>query len=165
MAEDARLPVPGGEAGLQISGRSSVGGDKMPRYVEIAILLIGEDTMIEDLYDLIGGQNIIESATKVFYDKVSQDDNLRHFFERVDMMDLRSRQSMFVSMLLAGRVYTGKNIRDAHARSRDCGLTDAHFDLFLQHFRAALEEVGVKPENAEIIMKRLESKRGTILDT
>ena len=72
---------------------------------------------------------------------------------------------MFVSMLLAGRVYTGKNIRDAHAGSRDCGLTDAHFDLFLQHFRAALEEVGVKPENAEIIMKRLESKRGTILDT
>jgi hypothetical protein len=32
-----------GEAGLQISGRSSVGGDKMPRYVEIGILLIGED--------------------------------------------------------------------------------------------------------------------------
>lgn len=71
---------------------------------------------------------------------------------------------MFVSMLLAGRVYTGKNIRDAHARFRDRGLTDAHFDLFLQHFRAALEEVGVKPANAEIIMKRLESKRGTILD-
>jgi hemoglobin len=137
----------------------------MPRYGEIAILLIGEDTMIEDLYDLIGGQNIIEAATKIFYDKVSQDDNLRHFFEKVDMMDLRSRQSMFVSMLLARRVYTGKNIRDAHARSRDCGLTDAHFDLFLQHFRASLEEVGVKPENAEIIMKRLESKRGTILDT
>ena len=160
-----RAPSPVGEARLQISGRLSVRGDKMPRYGEIAILLIGEDTMIEDLYDLIGGQNIIEAATKIFYDKVSQDDNLRHFFEKVDMTDLRSRQSMFVSMLLAGRVYTGKNIRDAHAGSRDCGLTDAHFDLFLQHFRAALEEVGVKPENAEIIMKRLESKRGTILDT
>jgi len=70
---------------------------------------------------------------------------------------------MFISMLLGGRVYT-KNIHDAHARSRDHGLNDAHFDLFLKHFRAALEEVGVKPENAEKIMKRLESKRGAVLD-
>ncbi len=43
-------------------------------------------------------------------------------------------------------------------------LNDAHFDLFLKHFRVALEEVGVKPENAEKIMKRLESKRGTVLN-
>src|SRR5579864_5984499 len=124
-----------------------------------------EDTMIEDLFDLIGGRSTIEAATKIFYDKILQDDSLRHFFEGVDMAHLRSRQAMLISMLLAGTVYTGKNIRDAHARSRDHGLNDAHFDLFLQHFRAALEEAGVKPENAEKLMKRLESTRGTILDT
>jgi hemoglobin len=121
--------------------------------------------MIEDLYDLIGGRSIIEAATELFYDKILQDDGLRHFFERVDMAHLRSRQAMLISMLLGGRVYTGKNIRDAHAGSRDHGLNDAHFDLFLQHFRAALEEVGVEPENTEKIMKRLESTRGTVLDT
>ena len=124
--------------------------------------------MIEDLFDLIGGRGTIEAATELFYDKVLHDDSLRHFFERVDMARLRSGQAMFISMLLGGRVYTvytGKDIHDAHARSRDLGLNDAHFDLFLKHFRAALEEVGVKPENAEKIMKRLESKRGSVLDT
>jgi len=121
--------------------------------------------MIEDLFDLIGGRSTIEAATKLFYDKVSQDDNLRHFFEGVDMAHLRSRQAMFISMLLAGRVYTGKSIHDAHARSRDQGLNDAHFDLFLKHFRAALEEVGVKPENAEKIRKRLEQQRATVRDS
>jgi hemoglobin len=121
--------------------------------------------MIEDLYDLIGGRSTIEEATELFYGRILQDDSLRHFFERVDMAHLRSRQTMLISMLLGGRVYTGKNIRDAHARSRDHGLNDAHFDLFLQHFRAALDEVGVKPENAEKVMKRLESTRGTVLDT
>ena len=121
--------------------------------------------MIEDLFDLIGGHGTIEAATKVFYDRVSQDENLRHFFEGVDMAQLRSRQAMFVSMLLAGRVYTGKDIREAHSRSREHGLTDAHFDVFLRHFRAALEEVGVKPENAEIIRKRLENQRRSVLDT
>jgi hemoglobin len=120
--------------------------------------------MIEDLFDLIGGRNTINAATELFYDKVLQDDNLRPFFEAVDMAHLRSRQAMFISMLLAGRVYTGKNIHDAHARSRDHGLNDAHFDLFLKHFRAALEEVGVEPENAETIRKRLESQRRTVLN-
>jgi hemoglobin len=119
--------------------------------------------MVEDLFELIGGRSTIEAATELFYDKVLQEDSLRQFFERVDMAHLRSRQAMFVSMLLGGRVYTGKDMHDAHAHSRDHGLNDAHFDLFLKHFRAALEEVGVKPENAEKVMKRLESKRGTVL--
>jgi hemoglobin len=120
--------------------------------------------MVEDLYELIGGRSTIEAATELFYIKVLQDDSLRPFFERVDMAHLRSRQAMFVSMLLGGRVYTGKDIRDAHAHSRNHGLNDAHFDLFLNHFRAALEGVGVKPENAEKVMKRLESKRGIVLE-
>jgi hemoglobin len=138
----------------------------IPIYPYYAItLIIAEDTMIEDLYDLIGGRSTIEAATKLFYDKILQDDSLRHFFEGVDVAHLRSRQAMLISMLLGGRVYTGKDIRDAHARSRDQGLNGAHFDLFLQHFRAALEEVGVMPENAEKVMKRLESKRGSVLDT
>jgi hemoglobin len=119
--------------------------------------------MIEDLFDLIGGRSIIKVATELFYDKVLQDDNLRPFFEGVDMVHLRSRQAMFVSMLLGGRVYTGKNIHDAHARSREQGLNEAHFDLFLKHFQAALEEVGVKPENAEKIRRRLETQRGAVL--
>lgn len=119
--------------------------------------------MIEDLLDLIGGRRTIEAATVLFYDKVLHDDNLRHFFEGVDMAHLRSRQGMFISMLLGGRVYTGKDIHHAHARSRDQGLNETHFDLFLKHFRSALEEVGVKPENAEILMKRLESKREAVL--
>jgi len=118
--------------------------------------------MFEDLLELIGGRSTIEPATKIFYDKVMHDDALRHFFEGVDMAHLRSLQTMFISMLLGGRVYTGKNIHDAHASSRDYGLSDSHFELFLKHFRAALEEAGVKPENAEMIRKRLESQQGTV---
>jgi truncated hemoglobin YjbI len=121
--------------------------------------------MIEDLFELVGGPSTVTAATERFYERVLQDDNLRQFFESVDMAQLRSRQAMFVSMLLAGTVYTGKNIHDAHASSRHHGLNDVHFNLFLDHFRAALEEVGVKAENAEIIRKRLESQRGTVLDT
>jgi len=81
------------------------------------------------------------------------------------MAHLHARQSMFISMLLGGRVvYTGKNIHEAHALSRSHGLNDKHFGLFLKHFREALEEVGVNAEKAEKIIKLLESRREAVLN-
>lgn len=121
--------------------------------------------MIDELYDLIGGRHTILAATASFYEKVLADDSLRHFFENADMEHLRSRQSMFISMLLGGRVvYTGKDMAAAHAGARKQGLNDAHFDAFLKHFRAALDEVGVEADKAEKVMELLESRRGTVLN-
>jgi truncated hemoglobin YjbI len=121
--------------------------------------------MNEELFEAIGGRTVIEAATELFYDRVLHDDGLRYFFDEADMAHLRSRQAMFISMLLGARVYTGKSLHDAHAHSRDHGLNDEHFDMFLNHFRAALEEVGVKPENTEKVIQHLERKRGTVLGT
>ena len=120
--------------------------------------------MIDNLFELIGGRQTIKAATERFYARVLEDDSLRHFFTKTDMAHLRSRQVMFIAMLLGGGVYTGKNIHDAHAVARDDGLNDGHFDSFLKHFRAALEEVGVRPENAEKIMEPLERKRRAVVD-
>ena len=121
--------------------------------------------MIDDLYDLIGGSQTIQAATESFYRRVLEDDSIRQFFKRTDMAHLRARQSMFISMLLGGRiVYTGKDIHAAHALAREKGLNETHFDTFLMHFREALKEVGVKPEKAERVIKLLESRRSTVLN-
>ena len=91
--------------------------------------------------------------------------SLSHFFETTDMAHLRARQSMFISMLLGGRVvYTGKDISAAHAQSRERGLNDTHFDAFLKHFRAALKEVGVKDDKTEKVVKLLETRRSAVLN-
>lgn len=121
--------------------------------------------MIDDLYELIGGKRTVWAATEAFYRRVLQDESLRQFFVSADMPHLRARQSMFISMLLGGRVvYTGKDINAAHAQAREQGLANNHFDRFLIHFRAALDEVGVKRENTEKVMKLLEAKRGIVLN-
>ena len=121
--------------------------------------------MIDDLYETIGGRRTVWAATDAFYRRVLEDESLRPFFHSTDMAHLRARQSMFITMLLGGRVvYTGKEIGAAHAHARVEGLTDQHFDAFLNHFRAALDEVGVKPEKAEKVMKLLEAKRSTVLN-
>ena len=121
--------------------------------------------MVDKLYDLIGGRRTIWAATDAFYRRVLADEAVSHFFKNSDVTHLRARQSMFISMLLGGRiVYTGKEIGAAHAHSRELGLNDTHFDTFLVHFRAALKEVGVADDKADKVLRLLEGKRATVLN-
>ncbi len=121
--------------------------------------------MIDDLYDLIGGRQTVWTATESFYTRVLADDTLRPFFKSTDMAQLRARQSMFISMLLGGRiVYTGKDIHAAHAHAREQGLNDGHFDRFLGHFREALNEVGVEADKVGRVTKLLETRRSAVLN-
>jgi len=121
--------------------------------------------MIDQLYDLIGGRKTVWASIDAFYRRVLADDTLRPFFESADMARLRPRQSMFISVLLGGRiVYTGKDIAAAHAYARAAGLKDGHFDSFLQRFRDALNEVGVQADKVEKVVKLLESRRSAVLN-
>ena len=121
--------------------------------------------MIDELYDLIGGNRTVWAATESFYRRVLADDTLRPFFKSTDMEQLRARQSMFISMLLGGRiVYTGKDIHAAHAHAREQGLNDGHFDRFLGHFREALNEVGVQADKVEKVAKLLDTRRNAVLN-
>jgi hemoglobin len=121
--------------------------------------------MIDQLYELIGGKQTIWAAIEAFYRRVLADDTLSPFFKSTNMPHLRNRQSMFISMLLGGQiVYTGKDIAAAHARAREQGLNDGHFDNFLIHFREALHEVGVQADKVEKVVKLLEGKRSAVVN-
>ena len=121
--------------------------------------------MADTLFDTIGGRLKINAAIESFYEKVLSDASLRPFFKSVGMDHLRARQSMFVSMLLGGTVvYTGKDIRAAHDQPRRMGMNESHFETFLHHFRAALEEVGVQRDRLEHILKLLDQSREAVLN-
>lgn len=120
--------------------------------------------MIDTLYDLIGGKSAIQAAVQSFYDKVVADPSLRPFFDQTDLPHQVALQSMFISMLLGGRVvYTGKDLPAAHAAARKKGLNDSHFDSFLKHFRAALAEAEVPPDKLAKVMTLLEGTRDSVL--
>jgi hemoglobin len=122
-------------------------------------------SVADTLYELIGGKLTVRAAVESFYRRVLADPSLSHFFHEVDMDHLRARQSMFLSMLVGGKMlYTGRDIRTAHSRPREIGLTDVHFDTFLYHFRAALEEVGVQPDKLDKVMTLLEGTRDAVLN-
>ena len=119
---------------------------------------------VDTLYELIGGRSAIHAAVESFYRKVLADPSLQPFFDKTDIPHQVALQSMFISMLLGGRVvYTGKDVRTAHAGAREKGLNDSHFNMFLKHFRAALEEAKVPPDKLEKVMQLLEGTRASVL--
>jgi hemoglobin len=121
--------------------------------------------VVDQLYELIGGKRTVWAATEAFYRRVLADPILSGFFRSTDIPHLVARQSMFLSMLLGGRVvYTGKDIAAAHAQAREQGLNGAHFDGFLKHFREALNEVGVQADKVEEVLRLLEGKRDAVLN-
>ena len=121
--------------------------------------------MTDTLFETIGGRFKINAAVESFYKRVIADESLRPFFEGVGLEHLRGRQSMFLAMLLGGKtVYTGKDIREAHEHARTMGMDASHFEKFLNHFRAALEEVGVQHDKLDQIIKLLNHSRGAVLD-
>ena len=121
--------------------------------------------MADTLFDTIGGRLKINAAVEAFYRRVLADESLRPFFEGIGVDHLRARQSMFVSMLLGGKtVYTGKDIRAAHDQPRRMGMNESHFETFLNHFRAALEEIGVQDDGLERIIALLDQSRGAVLN-
>src|SRR5207302_7895964 len=92
-------------------------------------------TMVDALYDLIGGRQTVWAATDSFYRRVLADESVSHFFKTTDMGHLLARQSMFISMLLGGRVvyiYTRKDITAAHAQPREQGLRSEEHTSELQ---------------------------------
>lgn len=120
--------------------------------------------MADTLFESIGGRLTIKAAVELFYQKVLADESLRPFFEGVGMDHLRSRQSMFVSLLLGGKVvYTGKDIHAAHEQPRKMGMNKSHFDTFLKYFRESLEEVGILPDRLDSVIKLLEASRDDVL--
>jgi hemoglobin len=119
----------------------------------------------DELFDILGGSETVRDATEAFYKRVFADNTLRPFFESTDVEQLLARQRMFLSMLLGGEApYTGKDIAAAHAKAREQGLNDGHFDRFIRHFRDALKEVGVDPQKARQVIKLLLTKRGAVLN-
>jgi len=124
----------------------------------------GASALKLDLFQAIGGRRKINQAVEIFYRKVLADPSLRGFFHASDMNGLRAKQAMFLTMLLGGEHrYSGKDLGEAHAPPRHIGLTEAHFDTFVGHFCAALEEIGVAPDVIAQIAQKLETTRASVL--
>ncbi|WP_033412841.1 group I truncated hemoglobin [Methylosarcina fibrata] len=96
------------------------------------------------LYERIGGEPAVNAAVDIFYRKVLNDHRINRFFDHTDMDQQIAKQKAFFTMAFGGpNNYTGKDMRNAHARLVKMGLNDSHFDAVMEHLGATLVELKV----------------------
>ncbi len=116
------------------------------------------------LYEDIGGAPAVNAAVDIFYRKVLKDDRIKRFFDDVDMDKQVVKQKAFLTMAFGGpKNYTGRDMREAHARLVKRGLNDSHFDAVVEDLTATLKELKVPDHLITQIGAICESTRKDVL--
>lgn len=120
---------------------------------------------LESIFAKLGGIDTLHDFVDRFYEKVLEDDIINHFFIDANMDIQRGKMKAFLMMALGGPVkFTGKDMRQAHARLVANGLTDIHFDHIAKHLNDSLIEFGVDDDTRSTILDIAEGCRKDVLN-
>lgn len=122
--------------------------------------------MADSLFTKIGGEDAVNAAVDIFYQKVLNDDRVNRFFRGVDMDQQALKQKDFLTFAFGGpNNYSGKNVREGHAHLvAERGLNDEHFDAIIEHLGSTLVELGVPGELIAQCAAIAESTRPEVLN-
>ncbi|HKJ72489.1 MAG TPA: group 1 truncated hemoglobin [Alphaproteobacteria bacterium] len=120
--------------------------------------------MMTTIYERLGGQPAVDAAVDIFYRKMLADDRVAHFFELTDMDGQIAKQKSFLTLAFGGpNNYTGKDMRNAHQKLVDQGLTDEHVDIVIEHLGSTLKELGVADADIAEVAAVANSVRNDVL--
>lgn len=95
-------------------------------------------------YDQIGGTPVVRDVVDRFYVRVLDDDDLRPYFDGVEMPRLKRHMVVLLCSLLGGpEPYEGRDLGEAHA---GMGITAEHYAKVGEHLLSTLRESGVSEE-------------------
>ena len=102
------------------------------------------------LYDKYGGFATVSKLVQLFYEKISESEELAPYFEGVDIQQLMDHQTKFFSDILGGPVkYTGNELKVVHSAM---GITKDAFAEVAELLEETLEDMGVEEDDIETIM-------------
>jgi hemoglobin len=119
----------------------------------------------QTLFQRIGGEKAMTDIVDKFYERVLADDRVKHFFDDVDMEILRQHQNKYLTYLFGGLPnYLGKSLKKTHQKMvQEKGLSDVHFDAFIENLGLTLIELGVSDLDLVEVYTIGESLRNEIL--
>lgn len=117
------------------------------------------------IFERIGGFEAILAAVDIFYDKVTADDSLAHFFTSLDMEAQQQKMVSFMAWAFGGpEEYKGRDLREAHKGLVERhGLDDRHFDAVAGHLQATLQELQVESDLIAQVMTTISGTRDAVL--
>ena len=125
---------------------------------------MSENTTNLTLFEQLGGEAAVDAAVDIFYGKVLADYRINRFFNGVDMEKQAVKQKAFLTMAFGGPVnYTGKDMRDGHAKLVKMGLDDSHFDAVMENLKNTLAELQVPQNLIDQVDALAETTRADVL--
>ncbi|MDX6359056.1 MAG: hemoglobin [Nocardioidaceae bacterium] len=110
--------------------------------------ITGDNDAVTTFYDEIGGEETITAIVAAFYRGVAGDEVLRPLYPEEDLGPAEERFRTFLMQYWGGP--TTYSDRRGHPRLRmrhaPFAVTPVAKEHWLTHFRAALDEVGLPPE-------------------
>jgi hemoglobin len=118
---------------------------------------------LSNIYDAIGGPAALEAAVNRFYERVTVDPQLAHFFRGADLRQLKIHQVAFLSQALGGpAVYSGAAMDRAHAH---LAIEQRHFDAVAGHVVGTLTELSVPEDLIGAIVDRIAPLAPQVVNT
>ena len=125
---------------------------------------MSDEQTTPSLYERIGGEAAVNAAVDDFYGKVMDDYRINRFFNNTDMAKQVEHLKAFMTVAFGGpNNYTGRSLREGHARLVKMGLNDSHFDAVMEHLGATMQELNVPAELIGEAAALVESVRGEVL--
>ena len=115
------------------------------------------------LYEKLGGEKTVKLVVEKFYERVLKDERINHFFASVDMFKQKIHQLDFLTYAFEGSErYRSSMMREVHQKLvQDQGLSEEHFDAFIEDLVATLQELEIAPaliEEAIAVTSSLEHR-------
>lgn len=116
-----------------------------------------------NLYDEIGGAPAVEAAVNRFYERVTVDPLLEHFFQNMDIRGLKVHQVAFLTQAMGGPgAYSGRVMDKAHAHLR---IEQRHFDAVAGHLVGTLQELTVPDHLIQAVVDKVASLAPMVVNT
>ncbi len=115
---------------------------------------------IEKLY-IKYASRLWTGVPELFYDRVFDDPKLNHFFTGASKDYMKDHLESLLHHFVGGpKLYKGRNLKEAHAK---LNINEDDFALLIAHMRFAFSEAGIEPEDAELIIERIEQEKPNIV--
>ncbi|MEB3212690.1 MAG: group 1 truncated hemoglobin [Leptolyngbyaceae bacterium] len=106
------------------------------------------------LFEALGGKESVKLVVDKFYQRVLDDNRIKHFFDGVDMVKQKAHQTAFLTYAFGGtNRYSGTHMSAAHKHLVEkMGLNDEHFDAILENLVATLKELNLAQDLIDQVM-------------
>lgn len=93
-------------------------------------------------YEMLGGEIAVRQIVERMYEIIPTHPLLKNYFEEANIPNIIKEQSKFISSILGGPSYIGKDMKKIHGKMN---LADSHFDAFKGCFERVLNELHLTP--------------------